>query len=234
MIKRRGLGHVEAILSFVIFIGFIVFAFVFFSPFESNRTLKSTSDYAWREVSDFSSVDLEIYSVYVAYDNAPALIAIAVVSAPAGWNATVEDSSENVVPSYTDLNGVVHFQRPVNNFVRIKFGPDFANGSGSAGFLIPIQNYSISSSDAKKAVSERKLLELNSTYYSDYIGLKRQFNLPNRVYFGFSATFLDGTKILASREIPENAEVLSKSERVAVVRTPSGIVEYAELRVFVW
>ena len=234
MLEKRGLGHVEAILSFVIFIGFIVFAFVFFSPFQSNRTLKSTLDYAWREVYDFANIDLETYSVYITDTNAPSIVALAISGAPAGLNATVEGSSGNLVQSYTNSNGLVIFSKPADRFARIKFGPDFGAGNSIIGIVIPPQSYTVSSSETKKYFSESRLLGLNSTYNADYNVLKKQFNLPNRVNFGFSLTFSDGTKIAASKEIPKNAEVISQTDRAAVVRINGGLIEYAEMRVFVW
>ena len=195
MLNKRGLGHVEAILSFVIFIGFIVFAFVFFSPFESNRTLRSTSDYAWREVYDFSRVELEIYSVFIDDLSPPLIAAVSLTGAPSGWNAVVEDSMGAIVQSYTDLSGVVHYTTPSNKFARIKFGQDFSQGVNVIAGTPP-QSYTVSSSENSKFMSEKKLLELNASYYSDYSNLKKQFNLPNRVNFGFAVTFYDGTQIL--------------------------------------
>ena len=231
MIKKGGFGHVEAILSFVIFIGFIVFAFVFFSPFESNRTLTSSLDYAWREVADASNMDLESYSVYITAVSSA--VAIAISGAPAGVNAAVEDGNGNAVASYTDLSGV-HFHKPLNNyFVRIKFGEDFVQGNPIIGTLLSVSDFSVSSSEIMKVLSEKKLLDLKSSYYSDYSALKTTFNLPNRVDFGFAVKLSD-IEITASREIPENVEVLSRSDRVAVVRIPSGLIEYADVRVFVW
>ncbi|MEK6847098.1 MAG: hypothetical protein AABY16_02940 [Nanoarchaeota archaeon] len=230
MSEKRGFGHVEAILSFVIFIAFLVFAFIFFSPFQSGRTLTSSLDYAWREVADASNIDLEIYSVYI--NSANQIIAIAIPGAPA-MNATVEDSNSNAVASYTDLSGNVNFQKPPNNFVRIKFGEDFVQGNLISGILLANTEYTVSSSETNKVFSEKKLFDLNASYYAGYSTLKTNFNLPNRVDFGFTVG-LSNINISASKEIPENVEVLSKNDRVAVVRIPSGVIEYADVGVFVW
>ncbi len=232
MFEKRGLGHVEAILSFVIFIGFLVFAFVFFSPFESGRTLTSSLDYTWREVSGFSEVNLEIYSIYITSTNS--VVAIAIPGAPNNMNAAVEDKNGGVIASYTDLSGNVHFAKPANNFVRIKFGPDFMRGNQITGIPLTAIDYTVSSSETREIFSEKRILELKNRYENDYSALRTEFNLPNRVHFGFASVLSGGTEISASREVPENAEVLSKNDRVAVVRIPSGVIEYAEARVFVW
>ena len=235
MNKKRGFGHVEAILTFVIFVGFLIFAFVFFSPFESGRTLKSTLDYAWREVADVTEKQLEVYSVAITDSLASQLVAIAISGTPAGWNAAVENSSGNPISSYTDLSGNVNFDRGINNFfVRIKFAEDFAAGNTISGTQLSQNQYNISSSEVAKVRFENLFNKLKTDYNADYIALNKQFNLPSRVNFGFSVRFNDGYEIRASREIPENAEVLSQSDRVEIVRMPSGKREYAEVNVFVW
>ena len=231
MVCKRGFGHVEAILSFVIFISFIVFAFVFFSPFQSNRTLQSTLDYAWREITDVTEQDLKTYSLVI--DSSAPIVAIAIPGV-SGFNASVQNSSGSAVPSYTDSAGAVHFQKPINSFARILFAPRFTAGTTLTGVLLPAANYSISSSENSPARFEQLALDLNATYFANYTGLKKQFNLPNRVHFGFSFKFIDGSEIRASREIPENAEVLSRDDRLSIVRASSKNVEYADVSVFVW
>src|SRR3989344_9185095 len=117
MTAKRGFSHVEAIISFVIFIAFLVFAFVFFSPFQSGRTLRSTSDYAWREVAGATEQPLEIYSVVIGTLIPVGNIGITIPGVPAGISATVEPSNGNPIDSYTDSSGIVYFLKPSNNFV---------------------------------------------------------------------------------------------------------------------
>lgn len=233
MNRKRGFGHVEAIMSFVIFIAFLVFAFTFFSPFQSGRTLTSSLDYAWREVADATKIDLESYSIYITNQNVPSLVTLSIPSAPTGLNASVEDSNGIAIASYTDGLGV-HFQKPANNFVRVKFAEDFVKGNQIAGALLGDSDYSVASSETQSIFSEKKILDLNASYYANYSALKTQFNLPNRVNFGFAVKLSDNLEIMSSKQIPENVEVLSKNDRVAVVRLPSGLVEYIDVRVFVW
>ncbi len=230
MVKKRGLGHVEAVITLVIFIGFLIFAFTFFNPFRANRTLTSTLDYSWREVEDATSDNIESYSVVIG-SALPQLVAISIPGT--NLNASVVDSSGNKVLSFTDLLGGVHFARPTDNFAVIRYSKQFTKGSTIAGTPLTQSDYIISSSDSKLARYETLFLELNRSYYSNYTGLKKQFNLPNRVEFGFSVIFADGSKIEAYQNIPAGVEILSKSDRVEIVRL-NGIDEYGEVFVRVW
>src|SRR3989344_1996323 len=145
MTAKRGFSHVEAIISFVIFIAFLVFAFVFFSPFQSGRTLRSTSDYAWREVAGATEQPLEIYSV-VINPSASMFVSIAISGTPSGWNAIIVDNNGDPVLSYTKPDGTVHFNREANTFVRLKFAQDFPAGDSSisGNLLNPATDYEIS------------------------------------------------------------------------------------------
>lgn len=232
MVFKRGLGHVEAVITLVIFIGFLIFAFTFFSPFRTSRTLTSTLDYAWREVTDFTSENIETYSVVID-SSAPPIVLIAIPGTD-DRNATVLDSSGKSVQSYTDKTGV-HFGKPSDNFAVLQYSNNFDKGDSSiSGNLLSSDSYIISSSDSKSVRFENLFMNLNNTYYSDYLSLKKDFNLPNRVDFGFSVFFSDGKRIDAYKDIPEGVEVLSKNDRLEIIRIQNGKNEYAEVNVKVW
>ncbi len=230
MFLRRGFGHVEAVITLVIFIAFIVFAFTFFSPFRASRTLTSTLDYSWREVEDFTSNKVDYYSVVLS-SISPASVSLLIPGIE--LNASVIDSSGNSIPSYNDQFGV-NFAKPTDNFVVIRYSKHFRKGSSIIGVPLTANDYSISSSDTKSVSFESLFLKLNDTYYSNYTGLKKQFNLPNRVQFGFSVFFSDGSKIESYQNIPSGVEVISKNDRVLIIRNSTLKEEYAEVNVQVW
>ena len=234
MENKRGISHLEAILAFVFFIGFLIFAFIFFNPFSSNRTLDSSLEYAFIEIKQFAEVEVVTYSISMA-STAPNLIAIKIQNTPQGANASVEDANGNIIPSYTASDGAVHFDRNGKNFARIKYRKVFdAGNSGITGTLIINgTNYTISSSTSKKVFSEKRALELNSSYYFDYPQLKKQFNLPDRIDFGFAVSFSDGYLIKSQGEVPEGLEVFGNTDRIEVARS-GGKIEFADLIVNVW
>ena len=231
MYKRRGLSHIEFVISFLIFIAFIVFAFMFFNPLQSNRTLSSTLDYAWIEIGDATKSNLETYSVVIKVDLVN--VAINILEIPIEFKPNVEDINGDLILSYRDDRGYVHFKRPSDNFVRIKYSPIFLNGPQITGNTLGTLDYTISSSGSEKAYFQKLLLDLNESYFSDYSNLKKEFNLPNRIEFGFRVVFNDGSEITALNEIPKEVDVLSKNDRVEIVNS-SGTKEYAEMSVIVW
>lgn len=232
---KRGLSHIEFVVSFVIFIGFLVFAFVFFNPLQSQRTLKSTMDYAWLEVSQEGRESMESYSVSIGNLN-PLGLKIVIDDVPLEYNASVEDLGGNILLTHRDSNGIVYFTRNSINdrFFKIRYASSFEDTGPAINGAGDLQGqYGISSSEVKDIYFEKSFLELNSSYYSDYIELKEDLNLPNRMEFGFIITFDNSRQIRAMRDVPEGIEVLSKNDRVEIIRE-NGMHEFAEVTVLVW
>ena len=117
--------------------------------------------------------------------------------------------------------------------MRIKYSPVFPNGVPINGVVLDESGYSISSSEVEELYFERSFDDLNRSYFSNYIVLKKQFNLPNRVDWGFVAKFNETYEVVALRDIPEEAEVLSKNERIQAV-SKSGVKKYVDVRILVW
>lgn len=233
MVNKRGLSHVEFVISFIIFIAFLLFSFIFFNPLNSGRTLKSSMDYAWIEVTNLARMPIETYSVVIdPRINAPQ-VALQ-IEVPSDYYAFVEDIDGKSISSYMDDNKYVHFKRPDDNFVKIKYSSAFTNGVQIIGDYLEGEDYKISSSKIEELYFESKFIELKDRYFEEYLVLKNEINLPNRIEFGFIVDFSDDTPNLDSlNEIPEDYEVLSKNDRIEVIRN-SGKREYADLRIFVW
>lgn len=232
--NKKGLSHIEFVVSFVIFIGFIVFAFVFFNPLSSQRTLKSTMDYAWIEVSEEGKEEVETYSVSInALNNLD--LKIRIDDVPIGYNASVEDVDGLPISTHRDSAGIVYFSRNSidDRFFRIRYAKSLTDSRPPIPAATDLTgNYGISSSEVKDFYFEKLFLELNNSYYMNYSELKEELNLPNRMEFGFIVKFED-SEIRAVNEIPADIEVLSKNDRVEIIRA-SGKREYAEVTVLVW
>lgn len=227
--KRSGISHVEAIMSFVMFIGFLIFAFYFFNPFQSNRTLDTTLDYLIKETNDYASSEIISYSVFIKVPND---VAISLPVPFSNYNSLVEDSTGSVVDSYVDSQGYVNFKSPLDGYAIIRYNTHFINGITIFGLLLNNSQFEVSSSEEGHILSEAKFLELKNDYESDYNSLREDFNLPNRVDFGFTL-YLPDKEITGNREIPLNVEVFSKSQRLELIDSDGQIV-FADLIVKAW
>ena len=258
--KKRGLSHIEVILSFIIFIGAVGFALYFFSPTNSSRLVDTSMDYVNREISKNITVNLKTYSINVNNSNGQLngqgnnvlTVNITRICENANWVIIAENLSgdtlqskvgngDNKCNSRNDENDDIVFIKNDNwaaeDFVYVKLSEDLNQDQSSAslgGNPHPDTNlYRLSTVNSEDIFSEKRILNLNKTYYEDYYGLKKQFNLPGRVNFGFSFSFTNGDEIKAENMIPSGLDVFSKVDRVEVLRK-NGKVEYADFIMKVW
>ena len=104
--------------------------------------------------------------------------------------------------------------------------------SPSQTALFSEENYTIASTINKKVLSERKILELNESYYREYNGLREMLSLPGSVDFDF-ALLLRNNEIVGERKLPQGQEVFSSFKREEVL-LQNGEREFADLIVRVW
>jgi hypothetical protein len=244
--SKRGVSHIEIILSFIIFVGAIAFALYFFNPADSNRLVDTSLRYGFREIREFTEVEILTYSVDIdgaavdqwEIDNDP-LVILAVPVQITGVNPAFGIRAKENDGSYLGayrIGDLVHIQKPGAGwidveFISIGFNDEFSYGGGDVG--VHDENfYTLSSSTSKKVLSESKFRELDQFYLINYTGLKEDFNIPPRVNLGFSIDFSNDT-LSAERKIPEGLEVFSESQRVEIVRI-GGDLEFADLTVWVW
>ena len=243
ILNKGGISHIEVMLSFLIFIGFVIFALYFFSPIQTSRLVESSLSYAFREVKINVSVELESYSVSLNLTSVIVdTIAVNLSNSLVNANVRAENYLETVVPSMRDSNNpnIIYFEWADTNygsgkgFVIIKLSEDFEPYSGTVNSTAVDEDlYGIASSNTVKLISEKRILALKDLYIGDYVSLKERFNLPGRVGFGFGLVFDENDKIEAQEEVPKGVEVFSDSERVEVLRT-NGNIEFADLIVEIW
>ena len=232
--EKRGASHIEMILAFVLFTGFVIFAFIFFNPVGSDRLVDTTTDYTFTEIIDVGSVQLETFSVKIDTESQDIKdpIAVDLESIDLEKNVRVENQDGGSLPS-KKIGDIVHFDWDTD-FAMIKISEDI-NPSTSDFNTNPLNPdlYEIASSDSRKVLSEKKMEELKTRYQSNYNNLKEEFNLPGRAQFGFSLTNSDGFDITPETSIPEGLDVFSDSRRHEVLKE-NGELIFADLIVKIW
>ena len=230
--NKEGVGHIEMIMSFVLFMGFLGVAFYFFSPFQSGRTLHSSLDYAFDEILEKTKTDLEIYSVVFPSGCQNKTIEISNLG-PINGDVIILDINGDDLDGKGNNAGKFCIPNP-KDFIKILINEEFASAYDDCSES-PSSCNIISSSEQRSVVGKSKFDYLVEDYAGDYVGLKDEFNLPGRIDFGFSLISDDRTINISTdgiRIIPDNLEIISKVDRIEVA-TSEGIV-FADLVVKVW
>lgn len=237
---KRGIGHVEAILSFLLFIGFISAALFFFIPSGGEQVIDSTLLYAINGVMKNTTVDFESYSVKIERDSIPKdqkTIAIDFPTEIATLNQEYKVRAESYegksLPATREGN-IVYVDFGEEDFVILKFSAGLTSGQSATSK--PAENsayYKISSSNKRKVISEQKIFELNQSYYQKYDSLKYNLGIPSQVDFGFSFS-LPAFDIVGEKEVPIGIEVFSSLSRRELLLQDDGALIFGEVSVKVW
>jgi len=242
--KKKGISHIEVVLSFIIFVVAVSFALFIFSPFDSDRLVDSSLIYGFREIEKSVSIEMRSYSFEVTLEELmsdPIAVRLEGIGENPDFVSWAQHHTGSVLPS--ERNGDVVYVMGLGegwlpeDFFYIKLADDFEQGEGVNLVSVDEEIYSIASSDVEDIISEKRVKELKDSYMQDYFLLKEEFNLPDRVNFGFSLVFGDNDEIVAERVVPQGLEVFSDSKRVKVLREDNNVdepIEFADLIVKVW
>lgn len=230
--NKRGAGHIEIILAFLLFAAAVFFALYFFSPSNTSRLVDSSLGYAMQEVLKNSTIELKTYTVKVEANSANS-ISINFSSVPEGMNVAVKDYAGNPIGSMRQ-NNQIYLQGPFigEKLLKITFGEDINNSAVISSSSFDSESYQIASTNSEDVISEKRIISLKEAYNVDYLGLKKKFNLPGRINFGFSLEFSNLDKITVEKET-NNQEVNSDNKEIKVLRL-SGEIVPATLYVKIW
>lgn len=236
VLNKRGMKHVEVILSFLIFIVAVGFALYFFSPFSNDRVVNSYLDYTFREIDGNTSVRVDTFSISVnSGASPPNTIAINLSDVNQSLHSWAKEYGGNPLYSSREVGGdLVYVESPLGwngiDFILVRFSEEFTETTGM--FAEHEESYyDIASYDTDELMSEKKLLDLNKSYYEDYQSLKDSFNIVG-ANFGFSLVFANDV-IISEKPIPEGLDVFSESKRIEVLRK-NGEIVFADFSVKVW
>ena len=238
--NKRGINHIEVILTFILFVSAIGFALWFFNPIGGSRFVDSSLDYGFREVLQNTTIKLESFSVKINNASIPpgeSKVAVVVpLDISPNMKTRVRTHDGAVFNSFRDGSNNVQIESNLADgwqsvkLITVDFSDDFKDESFSDVSLDP-SYYEFFSSESKEVISEKRFIELKKDYDYNYESLREDFNL--NVGFGFSLVFENGS-IVAEKQIPSELEVFSDKKRVEVLRNETEELEFADLVVKVW
>lgn len=238
---KRGLGHLEAVLSIVLFIIAVFVIIQFFFPSNSQNVSDEISKEIFNSIKDNSSVDYITYNIKVNNTNnqiSSNILSVNVSESLVNKNITVISS----IGSQTDSK-VVNYESGIfctritssDNVIIVKTSENLYNSAILSDSCPNVDEtyYQVTSRSSRKIISEKNLMEINSKCISDYSNLKKQLNIAPGIDFAFNIELPDTTIISCDKKILKNVEVNSLNTRVEILRI-DGKIEYANFNLRIW
>jgi hypothetical protein len=208
--KKKGQGHIEVMLSFTIFAGFLLFIFMFLNPFgkgKSDQTIIKIQESIINEISeDVGKLNVFVNNTNDCYDESKILI----------YGGKFKENQDfNNPRKYT-----------------FYFNDIFGSGAIPSCSAQPGRNYSIGVYSKEKIIIYEKIQTLKTNYTSNYENLKTSLGILNEFMFELKKT--DGSiEISVNKDIPAGIEVESNNIPIRVINSDGIISEYV-LNIKVW
>jgi len=209
--NKRAISHIEIVLSFVIFAGFLVFLLAIFNPFQVVDNNTNSIDKLERVITNYLSTDLSLVSFNTSKHDDKTCFEVE--ENYDFSNVIVKNQAKDVIKATKHENKIdVEYS---GTFYTIYSNPDFSEnslltndcktidltkGEGIFGILRTV-----------KASSYTNLTKFNQTYYNNYGSLKSSLQISKDFSFSVrdssSNTLMKGERKtmsnrIASRDIP--------------------------------
>lgn len=209
MINKKG-SHVGMIISFVIFITFIVFIYVIISPaIKTEEDKKGIITYLEKSILNNVSTNFLSASIVINEKINQECIQLegifAVLNIPPPYQIIVKNEEGALEDRYIIDIGVADLKidrmdKEETKF-KIYYSPEFEKLSNGDIKCELTKEYSIGSVNTGKYVFNDNIDEFKINYEKDYEKLKEELKIPPGTEFGFDFIESDGTKIEIGKPI---------------------------------
>jgi len=246
--NKRG-SHVDVIISFVIFISFIIFAYALLQPTlttqEGKTALANSLDTAL--VNNLSGGNFTIISFAARQSTLKGCLQLSSFLNNANINKStliLRNSTGAIFPVYNssgDLYVDVSSNQQSNYFFDIYYSSNFnVIPSGTlSGCNVLLQgsspnNYVIGQiSPTSQYIFDFNIFKLINSYNNSYISLRNWFNLSGADNFGFNFTYQNQTIIGTTSKIPPFTNAYAQSYPVLYV-TGNKSIQSGLLTIRIW
>lgn len=191
MKDKKGMEHVEVVISFLIFVTFVTFLFVFLNPFKQRGVSDSVSEAIQEKIQDYGKIDFLYTSVNVN------------LTRVTGSCFNIENLSNSKV-IVKNASGIRVNAAQSANRINIQKSEEFyfifyssmftEQGTFSSCTSLNAAEYKIGSVQSIDVYSLNKFITLNASYHSDYESLKGSLGIEND--FGFVIKDVQGNEIV--------------------------------------
>jgi hypothetical protein len=216
--NKKGSGQFEMVISFVFFVGFVFFLFMFLTP-EDTTTLSgavisglhdSFEEKAYTNLSSLFLITKENQDTCF-YINLPDNLFEYTVSE--GDSRVVKLSGQDVTSDFKGGNLNIESGQSF----RVAISPEFDDGDLS--LCSSVSDYSIGSTIEKRVISYSSLENMHIKYYDDYPSLKRDLGVPAIYEFAIFPEEMRELEMQPKSGIPDAVEVLAKDYIFEVLRS---------------
>ena len=211
MRKKQGGTHVGFVLSFVIFITFLIFLYsILIEPTKANQNKESLLENFKINLIENTSLKLRISSIAITDDSPQNCVRLEglVPDLNLSSRIIVKNELNQIQESYVLGNDLEIVRSNSNDdFFKIYYSEEFEELSSIGGSNCVTKTYKKGLVKVNEYVFEPNVINLISIYGNDYENLKVRLGIPSDSDFGFGFTYNNDTMITAEKEVTTNVYV---------------------------
>jgi hypothetical protein len=235
--KKKGAVHVEVIISFAIFISFLVFAFVMIKPWNILSRSTSNLDITKTGVMDYVLTNLTVFSLKInstVYSGSSGSCFNANFDTSLlGGEVIMKNSAGEIIDSTVQTN--LYFENS-GSFYKIYSSDELKEQPASTVgcYSLNTNSYTLGAKRVHKKVSYSKLTNLFQEYESDYEQLKNNLGLNNN----FNIAVLNSSRgvignFKAEEYKPEAIEITARDVPIEIL-DENATLSIAIMNIQVW
>lgn len=231
-------SHVGVMLSFVIFVSFLLFFYLIVQPTVTRQEKQSFLDSVEARLIEEASAELKSVSVKIND--------VAVESDCFRLNDFLSESGmeERIIATDEDGENLtvdvaedhLEIEDSGSSFIKIYESDEFEEAGGSLGDCLELNEgseYNIGTLKSDKEIFESRIIEIAGKYKNNLNGLKENLSIISVNEFDFSFTYSNGTEISVGQENILDLDVYVSSSQIQYI-SREGSREIGSLSVRVW
>jgi hypothetical protein len=244
--KRRGSSHVEIIISFAIFLGFVSVALILFNPVKNVEESDVSVKYAMLEIERNASVKVETFSVFINnVDDSSGyplmesndIIQVKIAGLDSTKNIIAKIEGSTIESSSCGDFGEVCLQ---TNWISEKKYAIYVYSSEA--FPYPSQltstkaladgDYILGEKITYNVIDTSKIDKLIENYDDNYPSLKEQLKISPSSEFYFNLKY-EGKNIAPNKISQSSTDIFAETKRVELINKDNNII-FGDLSVELW
>ncbi len=229
---KHGFGHFEMVISFVFFMGFVFFLFMYINPWTSSALPTSALGQLYNSFTETVNTNLSTVFVKTNYTgNAPCFY----INLPSSLFEYSITNSNSLVTKLggtkiaSAISGDSLNMNKSGKYFRVAISPEF-NNTPLASCTV-LNNFTLGQVAELQVVSYSKLKKMRDKYYSNYDGLKKDLKIAG--IFDFEIVPEDMPELTMNKTVPNSVNVLAKDYVVKVLRS-DGAISNEKISIRIW
>jgi hypothetical protein len=221
---KKAISHIEIILSFVIFVGFLIVILAIFNPFKAADGSRTSLDILERGIKNYANVEVASVTIKLNVLENGCFYFDSNLS-----NIVVRDKNNNFAEGYYN-DGKIYILGE-DDFYHIYSSEEFSERTFS-GSCHEIFDYKLGIAENYNFISNVSLINFVKEYNQEYEKLKNKIGMTNDFSFNIQET--GGDMLLSvSKTIPKNVRVIARDIPIQIVYS-TGEFKTAILNIRTW